>query len=70
MKHGFVEITKEEIRNVPEEVKVPMQGEVNFDLMIKAEKWDFRNTKKLKKMVETRFYNGLQQQQNGNEISV
>lgn len=55
---GFEEITQEEINKVPEPVKLPKYV-VDFKLLIQAERFDFRNHSKLKRMIEKEFINGL-----------
>lgn len=56
---GFVEITQDEINQVPEPVKLPKHV-VDFALLVKANKFDFRNDSKLNYMVEKAFIEGLE----------
>lgn len=56
---GFVEITQEEINMVPEPVKLPKHV-VDFELLIKANKYDYRNDSKLNYMIEKAFIEGLE----------
>ncbi len=56
---GFVEITQEEINEVPEPVKPP-KHEVNFELLVLAHKFDYRNDAKLNYMIEKAFIAGLE----------
>jgi hypothetical protein len=56
---GFVEITQEEINEVPEPVKLP-KHEVNFELLVLAHKFDYRNDAKLNYMIEKAFITGLE----------
>lgn len=48
---GFVEITQDEIQHVPEQYRLPAH-EIDFELLVQAEKFDWRNNKKLKKVIE------------------
>lgn len=66
---GFVEITQEEINEVPEPVKLP-KHEVNFELLVLAHKFDYRNDAKLNYMIEKAFITGLETEKTTREQAV